>query len=507
VRDALAPQLALLPAYLGGHVRLAVAALLAGALVSFALGLLSLRVPALQAPVVGLASVVQTIPGLALLAVMVPLLGRIGFLPAFLALTLYSMLPMLRNTVVGIAEVPAAIVEAARGVGMTDGQMLWRVQLPLAAPVLLAGVRTAAAWTVGMATLATPVGALSLGNFIFSGLQTRNTAAIVVGCAASAGLALLLDLLLRGVERGVRRRRPALAWSMAAAFVAVGAIGLVGAVGGRGADGGRAPFRIGGKPFTEQYILAEILGLQVERRTGVPIERVPNLGSTVVFDALALGQIDAYVDYSGTIWTTILKRTARPPAATAMLAEITEALRAQHGIHVVGPLGFENAYGLALRRDRAAALGVARVSELKGIAADLRFGADMEFLGREEYATLGRSGIGFGSVRGMDASLLYRAVADGELDVITAYTTEGKVAAYDLQLLADDLDVFPPYDALLLVSGRAAERTPQAVAALRELVGRIGSDAMLRANWSVDEGGKPIDEVASDLLGKALEKR
>ena len=502
--DALAPQLALLPAYLGGHVRLAVAALTAGTLVSLALGLLSHRLPALQSPIVGLASVVQTIPGLALLAAMVPLLGRIGFLPAFLALTLYSMLPILRNIVVGIAEVPAAVVEAARGVGMTEGQMLWRVEVPLAAPVLLAGVRTAAAWTVGMATLATPVGALSLGNFIFSGLQTRNTAAIVVGCAASAALALVLDLLLRGVETGVRRRRPALAWGMTAGFVAVGAIGLVGAGGPRGADGGKASFRIGGKPFTEQYILADLLALQVERRTNSTVERVPNLGSTVAFDALVAGQIDAYVDYSGTIWTTILKRTTPPPAATAMLAEITAALSAQHGVEVIGALGFENAYGLALRRDRAAALRIATLSDLRRVAGELRFGADLEFLGRDEYAGLGRAGIVFADVRAMDASLLYGAVAGGELDVISAYTTEGKVAAYDLRLLADDLDLLPPYDALLLVSSRAAERAPGAVAALREVIGRIPNDAMLRANWSVDEGGVPVGKAAKELLTTAL---
>jgi len=232
---------------------------------------------------------------------------------------------------------------------------------------------------------------------------------------------------------------------------------------------------------------------------------VPNLGSTVAFDALAAGQIDAYVDYSGTIWTTILNRTSPPPGADTMLAEITTALRAEHRVEVVGPLGFENAYGLALRRDRAAALALTTVSDLRRVAADLRFGADLEFLGRDEYASLGRFGIAFGGVRAMDASLLYRAVAEGELDVITAYTTEGKVAAYDLQLLTDDIDAFPRYDALLLVSGRAAEHAPQAVAALREVIGRIANDAMLRANWSVDEGGRPVGEVAAELLATSLE--
>ncbi|MFQ5745358.1 MAG: ABC transporter permease, partial [Acidobacteriota bacterium] len=184
--EALQDQLELLPAYLSGHLRLTLLTLLLGTTLSISVGLLVCRTPRLQAAVLAVASVVQTIPGLALLAIMVPLLGRIGFLPALIALVLYSMLPILRNTVVGITGVDADVVEAARGLGMTEGQLLWKVQLPLAAPVMVAGLRTSSAWTVGMATLATPVGAQSLGNFIFSGLYTRNQTAILVGCTAAA---------------------------------------------------------------------------------------------------------------------------------------------------------------------------------------------------------------------------------------------------------------------------------------------------------------------------------
>lgn len=487
-----------LPAYLSGHIRLTVLTLLLGSVLSISLGLLVCRLPRAQAPVLAVASIIQTIPALALLAVMVPLLGRIGFLPALLALTLYSMLPILRNTVVGITGVDPSIREAARGVGMTEGQALWRVELPLATPVIVAGLRTATVWTVGMATLATPVGATSLGNYIFSGLQTRNNAAILVGCVAAAGLALLLDGILRGLEVGVRRRRPGLIALMSALLVLVAGAGLAGIV--RVGGPGEA-VRIGTKPFTEQYILGELLALQIGERTGRPTDLRSNLGSTVAFDALAQDQIDVYVDYSGTVWSTILKETGHPGDGASLLAALGPLLEDRHEIALIGALGFENAYCLAMRRDRAAELGIGSLGDLRRHAGSLSLGTDMEFLGREEYASLGEHhSIRFGEVRSMDAILMYGALDRSEVDVISAYTTEGKIAAHDLLVLEDDVAVFPPYDAIVLMSPRAARTMPDVRRALQELVGTIDDQWMLRANWSVDEDGRPVAEAARDLL-------
>jgi osmoprotectant transport system permease protein len=447
----------------------------------------------------GVASIVQTIPGLALLAIMVPLLGRIGFLPALVALTLYSMLPILRNTVVGIREVPAEVVEAARGVGMTERQMLWQVQLPLAAPVIVAGLRTATVWTVGMATLATPVGAVSLGNYIFSGLQTRNEAAILIGCLAAAALALVLDGILRGVEVGVRRRSPARIAAMAALLAVVVGGGLAAPLRSALDGPSAAPFRIGSKPFTEQYILGELMARKIGEATGRPTDLRPNLGSTVAFDALVADQIDAYVDYSGTLWATILGRSGRAPES--LIEDLTRELAERFDIRVLGPLGFENAYCLAMRRDRAQELGIRTLADLRARARELAFGADMEFLGREEYAGLGRDHrIEFREVRAMDATLLYSAVDGGQVDIISAYTTEGKIAALDLVVLDDDLDALPPYDALILVGRRAEREMPDAVAALQELIGAVDHARMLHANWSVDEEGRPVADVARELL-------
>lgn len=206
-------QLALLPAYGMAHLQLALLALFVGLIISVPLGVLAARVSWLERPALGIASAIQTIPSLALLAPMVPLLAALGLpsigaLPAFLGLVLYSMLPILRNTATGITSVDPALLEAADGLGMTPRQRLRRVELPLALPIIVAGIRTSTVWTVGIATLSTPVGATSLGNFIFSGLQTRNLSAVMVGCVACAALALALDGLVRLTGVGLVQRRP-----------------------------------------------------------------------------------------------------------------------------------------------------------------------------------------------------------------------------------------------------------------------------------------------------------
>ncbi|MBT8495280.1 MAG: ABC transporter permease, partial [Deltaproteobacteria bacterium] len=210
-----------LPGNLSSHVTLSVIAIVLGCCLSIPLAILLTRKERLRYPVLTVAGVIQTIPSLALLALMVPVIvytgglligvSAFGFYPAVIALTLYSMLPILRNTVAGIEGVNPDLREAAVGLGMTDRQVLTQVELPLAAPVILAGVRTAVVWVVGTATLATPVGQRCLGNYIFTGLQTRNWIMILFGVVAAAGLAIVMDLLVAGLEKAAAERRPRLA--------------------------------------------------------------------------------------------------------------------------------------------------------------------------------------------------------------------------------------------------------------------------------------------------------
>ena len=492
--------LAELPRLALAHLQLSLAGLGLALAVSLPLGVAAARRPRLAAAALGAASVIQTVPSLALLAIMVPLLAQIGFLPAWIALTLYAALPILRNTVAGIAGVPAALCEAARGVGMTPGQQLRRVELPLALPVIVAGVRTAAVWTVGTATLSTPVGAPSLGNLIFAGLQTRNGASVVVGCVGAALLALGLDQTIGLLERGVRERSRARSGA-ALALLGVACAVALGAFAWQRAAPGVAPIRIGAKPFTEQYLLGELLSAFLERETGRPSVTLQNLGSTVLFDALEKGELDAYVDYSGTLWATILGRDGTPPPRAEVLADVTGALERERGVHVAAALGFENTYALALRRDRAAALGVRRISELAPHAPSLEIAGDYEWFQRAEWrALLAAYGLAFRATRTMDPTLLYAAAAEGAVDVISAYSTDGRVAAWELVLLEDDRGAIPPYDAVVLTSRALAERAPDAVAALGRLGGAIDGASMQRMNLAVDRDGRSPREVAREFL-------
>jgi osmoprotectant transport system permease protein len=496
--DAWKAQLERLPVYLSGHILLTVVALAAGIAASIPLALWIIDRPRIRSIVLGTAGVIQTIPSLALLALMVPLLGgTIGRLPAILALFLYSMLPILRNTVTGILHVDPAVTEAARGIGMTPRQVMWRIQVPLALPVIIAGVRTATVWVVGMATLSTPVGATSLGNYIFSGLQTRTWVSVYVGCLAAAGLAILLDQLIHLVEVAfqVRSRRRGIA----------AAIGLL-AVFGAGlwplaADALRRDSRprvvVGAKSFTEQYILAGLIARQLDD-AGFRAERLESLGSTVAFEALAAGTIDVYVDYSGTVWTNYMKRQDNPGRAIVM-REMTDWLAREHQVTVLGELGFENTYALAIREEEANQQNIHSISDLARNAASMVLGGDYEIFSRPEWMRVQEDySLQFRELRTFDPTLMYQAVRDNQIDAIIAFSSDGRLVAYDLRVLQDPLESFPPYDALILLSPKAA-RDPHLRDALLPLVGNVDDERMRRANMLVDVERDSIDSAVQYL--------
>ena len=319
----------------------------------------------------------------------------------------------------------------------------------------------------------------------------------------AALLALGLDQTIGLLERGVRERsrpRTRLALVLLVAFGVAALSTLAGP-----AAAPAAQIRIGAKPFTEQFVLAELLAATIERETGQPSQPLHGLGSTVLFDALRAGEIDVYVDYSGTLWATILGRSGAPPPRAQLLADVSSALEREHGVRVVAALGFENTYALALRRARAEALGVRRISELVPHAPALEIGGDYEWFQRAEWrALLAAYGLAFRATRTMDPTLMYGAVADGLVDVISAYSSDGRIAAYDLVLLEDDRGAIPSYDAVVLVSAGLATRAPEVVAALHALDGSIDADAMRRMNLAVDQAGRTPREVAREFLASRL---
>jgi osmoprotectant transport system permease protein len=262
-----------------------------------------------------------------------------------------------------------------------------------------------------------------------------------------------------------------------------------------------APIRVGAKTFTEQYILADLLADHLRDRTGLATEPVPSLGSTVAFDALRSGEIDVYVDYSGTLWATILKRPAPPPSRAACIEEVKDHLAREDGIELVAPLGFENAYALAMRKAQADRLGIQTISDLVPHAAAWTIGSDYEFLSRPEWrAVVAAYGLRFAAERSMDPALMYQAAEQGDVDVISAFTTDGRVDASGLVLLADDRHAIPPYDAVILAGPRLARDHPDAIAVLRGLGGAITADAMREMNYAVDARGEDPAAVARRFL-------
>ncbi|HVY56949.1 MAG TPA: glycine betaine ABC transporter substrate-binding protein [Xanthobacteraceae bacterium] len=505
-----------LPDYLGGHVLVSVSALVLGLAVSLPLALVSLHRPTPRRFLLGFASVVQTIPGLALLALFYPFLlalsglaqrlfgegfSALGFLPAVLALALYSMLPVLRNTVTGLTGIDPAVNEAALGVGMTKRQSLIMVELPLALPVIMAGVRTAAVWVIGTATLSTPIGQTSLGNYIFTGLQTQNWIFVLFGCVAAAVLALVVDQLLALIEDGLgrRRRRRVAGASLALLAIVFAALTPVWSRPG-------AHYVVGAKTFTEQYVLAALIEQRLGA-AGLSATRREGLGSSVILDALAANEIDAYVDYSGTIWANDLHRTGST-SRDEVLAAVGKWLTENRGIRMLGPLGFENAYALAMRRDRAAALGIRSLADLAAHAPELSVAGDYEFFARPEWAALRRAyGLSFREQRQMQPEFMYRAIAADDVDVISAYTSDGLIARYDLVVLDDPQHAIPPYDAILLVAPKRANDTALTTA-LQPLIDAIDVAAMREANLRAASGGADASpDTVARWLWERIEKR
>ena len=511
----LAEAFARLPAYLGGHVAVSVTALLLGLTISLPLALIAVRRPALRNVLLGAASVVQTIPSLALLALFYPLLlglaalcerlfgagfSALGFLPSVLALTLYSMLPVLRNTITGLNGVDPAIAEAALGVGMTRRQSLTMVELPLALPVIMAGVRTAAIWVIGAATLSTPIGQTSLGNYIFTGLQTQNWVFVLFGCAAAAAFALAVDQLLALMETGLTRRKRAWVTAGGLGLLLLTVAALVPTL-----SQPRATYAIGAKPFAEQYVLTALIEQRL-REVGLTATTREGLGSSVIFNALRAGEIDAYVDYSGTIWTNQMHRADVKPRGD-VLAEMAAWLNRQHNIKLLGGLGFENAYALAMPKSRAEALGIRTLADLADRAQSLSIAGDYEFFGRPEWDAVRKTyGISFREQRQMQPEFMYAAVAHGEVDVIAGYTSDGRIAQFDLIVLDDPRNAIPPYDAVLLISPQRIDDAAL-LAALKPLVDAIDVTMMRGANLRASGGDNTSPSEAARWLWNEIQRK
>lgn len=500
------------PSLLSAHIQLSAAAIFLGLVLALPLGILAARHLRFGRILLGFASLVQTIPSLALLALFYPLLlalsslfppsvplPALGFLPSLLALTLYALLPIIRNLATALTQIDGGIILAADAMGMTPGQKLKWVEMPLALPALMDGIRIASVWTIGAATLATTVGQPSLGNMIFSGLQTQNWVLVLVGCMSAAGLALMVDGLLAMAGYGLRHRGRAfwLAPVLAMILVPMG-LYIWPATGT-----GRPTVTVGAKNFSEQFILARLIGHRLEQ-AGYRVQYKENLGSAIIYDALSANDVDIYVEYSGTLWANAMGRTERA-SRQEMAEQISAWVRHNDGVRNLGALGFENAYALAMRGDDARRLKIRTIADLARHASSLTMGSDVEFLDRPEWASLRDSySLKFGAQKSFSPTFMYDALKSGAADVISAFSSDGRIAADGLAVLSDPNGAIISYDALLL-AGPKASADPDIIAAMEPLIGHIPVEMMRQANLMVDGQGQSPD-AAAGWLERQLEE-
>ena len=488
------------------HIGISLISIALAALIGLSLGIAIATWRRGAKPVLALVNFVYTIPSIALFGFLIPITG-IGDPTAIVALTVYALLPMVRNTYTGLTTIDPAIIEAARGMGSTDRQLLYRIELPLAAPVIMSGIRNMATMTIALAGIATFIGAGGLGVAIFRGITTNTMALTLAGSVLIALLAIAVDLLLGLAEKSTRRHlepssarrqkrsgaRRTSRRKLAPAVAAGAAVVLI--------AGGAFAFA---NPMTEQYILGEMLNTLIEHDTDLKVELTQGVGggTSNIEPGMEKGDFDLYPEYTGTGWNAVLKHD--DTYDESMFDTMQQEYESQLGLTWVGMYGFNNTYGLAVSRDAAERYNLRTYSDLAGAAGGLTLGAEPDFFDRQDgYPGLQQAyGMDFGTTRDMDISLKYQALFEGQVDAIVVSTTDGQVADERLVVLEDDRHFYPSYLCGNVVRQDALEKHPELRGELLKLQGAITDADMARMNNEVETQGQEPKAVADAFLAE-----
>jgi osmoprotectant transport system permease protein len=494
---------------LNQHIFLSLSSTLLAIIIGLPLGIWVEQKARVRPIILGVVNIFQTIPSLALLAFFIPLLG-IGIKPTIITLSIYALLPIVRNTYLGLHSVPGASIEAARAMGFTRWQRLRIVSLPLAMPMIIAGIRIAVAMNIGITTIAAFIGAGGLGDFITEGLAMNNTRLILLGAIPAALLALIADYLIAQIEhwaskrarRHMRAKIVKLGFFMAAFLYFLWL--LVQTSLSLFSHARENTLIVGGKNFTEQFILTDIIGDYLRAHTHLHVVLKPNLGSTTIAqEALMSGAIDMYPEYTGTGYVVVLHQKKRLNAQ-ALFHYVNVAYQKRFKLRWIAPLGFENAQTLALPMAKANALNIHTLSQLTAVAPQLTVGAPPEFLKRAD----GLPGLQatyhlhFKKIIEMQTNLMYRAIESHQVDIIESFTTDGWLNALHLEPLRDDKHVYPPYYAAIVIREQTLHEHPALAHTLNGLAHKISQKTMQHLNYLVVVKHQTPQHVAVNFLHK-----
>ncbi|MBX8944294.1 MULTISPECIES: osmoprotectant update ABC transporter permease/substrate-binding subunit OpuFB [Lysinibacillus] len=497
VIDVFQERKAQLLAALLEHIQISFIALFFAVLIAIPLGIYLTNKKKIAESIIGISAVLQTIPSLALLGLLIPLFG-IGKVPAIIALVVYALLPILRNTYTGINEVDPSLKEAALAMGMNRSKRLVKVELPLAMPVMMAGIRTAMVLIVGTATLAALIGAGGLGDIILLGIDRNNTALILIGAIPAAILALIFDVALKKLE----------SLSFKKTITTLSLISLVALVmiffpllSSKQQD----EIVIAGKLGAEPEILINMYKLLIEQETDLTVTLKPGLGKTsFVFNALKSGSIDIYPEFTGTAISEFLKEEAINNNQEDVYLQAKEGMQKQFDMVMLSPMSYNNTYALAVSEELAESYQLQKISDLKPIEQKVKAGFTLEFNDREDgYVGIQkRYGIAFTTLATMEPKLRYQAIQSGDINLLDAYSTDSEIRQYKLRVLEDDQALFPPYQGAPLLRKETLTDYPEIGEALNQLADHITDDEMREMNYQVNVEGKLAAEVAKEYLVK-----
>ena len=439
--------------------------------------------------------VFQTIPSMALLGLFIPFMG-IGTLPALTALIIYAIFPILENTITALNGIDPSLEEAGIAFGMTKWERLKKFEIPLAMPVIVSGVRTATVMIIGTATLAALVGAGGLGSFILLGIDRRNASLILIGAISSAILAILFNSILKWLEK-------AKLGMIVVAFVVM-VLGL-----GASYAPSITPHKekdnlvIAGKLGPEPEILMNMYKLLIEENTDMTVTVKPNFGKTdFLYQALKKGDIDIYPEFTGTITGSLLQTTPKVSNDSEKVFEVArDGIKKQDNLVLLNHMAYQNTFAIAVPKSIAKEYHLKTISDLKGVQDKLKAGFTLEFNDREDGNKGLQSVYGLNlNVATMEPALRYQAIQSGDIQITDAYSTDAELARYDLQILEDDKQLFPPYQGAPLMKAALLKKHPELEAVLNKLAGKITESQMSQLNYQVGVEGKPAEQVAKEFL-------
>ena len=479
-----------------GHIQISFVALLIATIIAVPLAILLTKTKKLSEIVMNIAAVLQTIPSLALLGLMIPIFG-IGRLPAIISLVVYALLPILRNTYTGIKEVDSSLVEAAKGIGMKPLRRLTKVELPIAMPVMMAGIRTAMVLIIGTATLAALIGAGGLGDLILLGIDRNDSSLILIGAIPAALLAIIFDFILRYMERLSYKKLLLTLSAIVIVIVLAIVIPLLAHKGDK--------IMLAGKLGSEPSIITNMYKILIEDETYDTVEVKDGMGKTsFLFNALKSDNIDGYLEFIGTVLDELTKEDLKSKKESAMYQQAKSSLENKYNMTMLKPMKYNNTYALAVKRDFAKKNNIKTIGDLRKIEDKLKPGFTLEFNDRPDgfKAVKKAYHLNILNVKTMEPKLRYTAVKKGDINLIDAYSTDAELKQYNMVVLKDDKHVFPLYQGAPLFKEKYLKNHPEIKKPLNKLANKITDEQMQEMNYKVTVKKQDPYKVAMDYLKK-----